>query len=176
MLLMDVLEHVEDDFLLLSRLLEQLPEGGHLLLTVPADPRLWSEHDESFGHFRRYDLDRLEAVWSGLPVTPRLVSYYNTRLYPVIRAVRGISNRRGKAGGASGTDFSLPPAPVNRSLEGLFAGEARALLRSLDRAGAPAYRRGASLIALLRREPGAIEERARPAGIAPDSSYARRGA
>ena len=60
--LMDVMEHVPDDFLLLSRLVAASSPGTHFLVTVPADNALWGSHDESFGHYRRYDRARLEMV------------------------------------------------------------------------------------------------------------------
>jgi SAM-dependent methyltransferase len=171
-LLMDVLEHVEDDFHLLSSLLAPLRTGAHALLTVPAGPELWSRHDVSFGHFRRYVPERLRAVWAGLPVTVRLDSYFNARLYPLIRVAREANRRLARTSGAQGTDFHMPPAPVNRWLASLFAGETRPLLSSIDR-GRPAYRRGASLIVLLRREEGPIAPRTRPAGTKCDTHYRR---
>ncbi len=166
-LLMDVLEHVEDDFWLLSEILALLSPGAHVLITVPADPSLWSEHDESFGHFRRYDDERLRATWRGLAVEERLLSPYNARLYPVIKAVRAMSQFRRAASGRSSTDFTLPIGPINRWLERLFAGEATALEKSLDR-GARAHARGASLVAVLRRGEGPLVPRAKPPGVAPD--------
>src|SRR5262249_53051427 len=42
-LLMDVLEHVPDDFAFLSALLGATAPGAQVLLTVPADPASWSE-------------------------------------------------------------------------------------------------------------------------------------
>ena len=165
-LLMDVLEHVEDDFLLLSRVLSALRADAQVLITVPADPRLWSRHDESFGHFRRYETERLRATWSGLAVSERLLCAFNARLLPLIRAVRGVNRRLGRTAGRAGTDFHLPLAPLNRWLERLFAGEARTLLGALE--GREGYRAGASLIALLRRESGPIAPRTRPEGLAPD--------
>jgi SAM-dependent methyltransferase len=128
-LLMDVLEHVEDDFAMLSRLASSRP-GAHVLITVPANESLWSEHDVSFGHYRRYDQTRLEAVWSGLPVTPRLVSHINCRLYPAVRALRALSRVRGHSSGAAATDVMLPPPPVNRMLQRIFGGEAQRRLPS----------------------------------------------
>lgn len=170
-LLMDVLEHVEDDFLLLSRVLGAMRPGAHLLVTVPADPRLWSPHDVSFGHLRRYDAERLALTWSGLAVRERLLSAFNARLLPGIRAVRALARRRGRAAGEAGTDFRLLPVGLNRALTSLFAGEARTLVGALE--GAAGYRRGASLIAVLRREEGALEPRTKPASVAPDESASR---
>ena len=65
LLLTDVLEHIEDDYLALSEILTATSPGCHLLITVPADESLWSQHDESFGHYRRYDRQRLRRRLGG---------------------------------------------------------------------------------------------------------------
>lgn len=166
-LLTDVLEHVRDDYAMLSELLAAASPGCYFLLTVPADPSLWSEHDESFGHYRRYDRGRLEGIWAGLPVTTLLVSYFNSRLLPVVRLVRAWNRRRGQAAGQAGTDFWLPSRPANWLLTNIFAGEARRMARQL-RGRNRGYRAGASLVALLRREAGPIAIRPKPAGLPPD--------
>lgn len=152
-LLMDVLEHVENDRGLLTELVGSLEPGGYLLVTVPADMRLWSEHDVSHGHFRRYDADGLRTLWRGLPVSEHLVSYFNSRLYPAARVMRALSRRRGRAIGQEGSDLDLPSKPVNALLCRIFAGEAKRLARSVEHPGNHGYRRGVSLIALLQREP-----------------------
>ena len=166
-LLMDVLEHVEDDFLFLSRLLAATAEGCHVLLTVPADQSLWSAHDEAFGHYRRYDKGRLEMLWSGLPVAPLLLSYFNSRLLPVIRAVRAWNQRRHRAAGQAGTDFWMPNRIANSLLTRTLAGESRRLVAAL-RGKSRGYPAGASLVAILRRESGAIIAREKPADIGRD--------
>lgn len=167
MLAMDVMEHVADDFLLMSSLLAVLEPGGHLLVTVPADETLWSPHDVNFGHYRRYSRDRLERVWEGLPVKPLLVSYYMARLLPVVRAVRTVNRWRGRAAGAAGTDFAMPSEWVNQRLADTFAGEAGRLVTAM-RNPRRAYPRGVSLMAILRREEGPLEPRPRPAAVADD--------
>jgi len=167
MLAMDVMEHVADDFLFASSLLAVLEPGRHLLVTVPADETLWSPHDVNFGHYRRYTRARLERVWQGLPVTPLLVSHYMARLLPVVRTVRTVNRWRGRTAGAAGTDFAMPPAWVNRGLEDTFAGEAARLVAAMQDPGR-AYRKGVSLMAILRREPGRIEPRSRPADVPAD--------
>ena len=54
-LLLDVLEHVEEDEPFLNALVtENLELGGRLLFSVPAWPRLFSRHDVHLKHFRRY--------------------------------------------------------------------------------------------------------------------------
>ncbi|MCE5268109.1 MAG: class I SAM-dependent methyltransferase [Planctomycetaceae bacterium] len=166
-LLCDVLEHVADDYAMFSELAAATSPGCHFLVTVPADESLWGEHDESFGHYRRYDAARLEGVWSELPITTLLVSHFNARLLPVIRLIRARNRRRGTSAGAAGTDFWLPTRPANAILTSIFAGEATRLVAAL-RGKRRGYRAGASLLALLRREPGQIAIRTKPTGLAAD--------
>ena len=168
LMLMDVLEHVADDFAMFSELAAAASPGTHFLLTVPADESLWSEHDESFGHFRRYDRQRLERVWEGLPVRPLMVSYLNARLMPLVRLVRTWNRRRRRASGRSGTDFWMPQRYLNHLLEGLLAGEARRLVGLLGGRQRGGYRSGSSLVALLRREEGTIQVRRKPSDLPPD--------
>jgi hypothetical protein len=171
---MDVLEHVPDDFAVLSALLAAATPGTHFLLTVPADDALWGEHDRSFGHYRRYDRPRLEMLWAGLPVTPRLVSYFNARLYWPIRLIRERNRLRGEAAGQAGTDFWMPRPSVNRILQSIFAGESRRLGELLGGRRRRGYGRGASLVAVLRREKGEFSPRQKPPGIPPDRAVVGR--
>lgn len=60
--LVNVLEHIEDDAQAVQWMFEALAPGGKLALFVPALPRLMSDLDRAHGHFRRYrrrDLVRL---------------------------------------------------------------------------------------------------------------------
>ncbi|MGD9722301.1 MAG: class I SAM-dependent methyltransferase [Pirellulales bacterium] len=167
-LLCDVLEHVPDDFRLLSELLAVTQPGTYFLLTVPADMTLWSEHDRSFGHYRRYEPARFAQLWQGLPVTTRFVSPFNARLYPLVKTVRGWNRWRGKALGAAGTDFVLPSAPINAALRRCFAGEGRRLAALARGRSRRPYRHGVSLMALVERGEGLIEPRRRPDFVAHD--------
>ena len=135
-LLTNVLEHIEHDRAMFGELVAAANPGCYFLVTVPADPSLWSQHDESFGHWRRYDVAPLAEVWAGLPVTPLLVSYFNSRLLPIVRLVRARSRRRGHAAGRVGTDFWLPNPIANAVLTKLFAGEGRRLVASLKQGSA----------------------------------------
>lgn len=153
-LMMDVLEHVENDRELLSNQLAALKPGGYALLTVPADMRLWSKHDVNLGHYRRYDVNSFRTLWDGLPVEELLISHFNTRLYPVGRAVRFLSRLRGRAWGQAGTDLSVPWGPVNRCLEGVFAGEMKRLIWFLKGRRSRGYTFGVSLMAILKKQNG----------------------
>lgn len=166
-LLADVLEHIEDDFLLVSKLLASMKPGAHLLMMAPADPTLWSAHDRGFEHYRRYTIKRLRMLWEGLPVEERVVSYCNSRLYPLAKLARMIARLKGSALGPNDTDLSLPPGPLNRIFAGIFSGEKKRLLSILQNSGMP-YKYGVSVLALIKRGEGEIAIRKWPADVKKD--------
>ena len=55
LLLFDVLEHIEGDVAFLRMPADGFPNSRLLVMTVPARSELWSNYDEHYGHFRRYD-------------------------------------------------------------------------------------------------------------------------
>ncbi|MCM8811649.1 MAG: methyltransferase domain-containing protein [Candidatus Omnitrophica bacterium] len=173
-LLMDVIEHVEDDFMFLSELLALMEPGSRLVITTPANPALWSEHDVSFGHYRRYTPPRLRMIWEGLPVSVELFSHFNTYLYPVATAFRFMSRIRKRPSGKAGTDFWVPARPVNLLLKTVMASEAGFLLRRLRKGTGDGFRFGVSLIAVLKRNEGSVPVRAKPAGLPPDPHNPRK--
>ncbi|OIO55788.1 hypothetical protein AUJ46_00650 [Candidatus Peregrinibacteria bacterium CG1_02_54_53] len=166
-LLLDVLEHVSDDFTLVSELLAGMKSGAFLLIVAPGDPNLWGPHDRGFEHERRYSLQRFRMLWEGLPVEECVCTALNARLYPVAKAARFFSRLRGRALGPKQTDLSLPAAPVNAVLRRIFAGEAKKIVKSWG-TRQPAYRRGVSVLALLRRTEEPVIPRARPSSLPPD--------
>ncbi len=58
----DVLEHIPDDDRAMAEVFRVLRPGGRFFIAVPADPRLWSAHDEAVGHVRRYTRETLTAL------------------------------------------------------------------------------------------------------------------
>lgn len=58
----DVLEHLDDDTAALGEQVRIVRVGGVVVGAVPADPRLWSQHDEAVGHRRRYDAAGLRSL------------------------------------------------------------------------------------------------------------------
>jgi hypothetical protein len=114
-LLMDVLEHVEDDIGFLRSVVEGAPHGAHFVMTVPAFNFLWSGHDEYLGHYRRYTLTQIADVArrSGLEVGKRC--YFFGAIFPAVAAVR--MSRRLLAGEkATKSDMRPLPMPLNRLL------------------------------------------------------------
>ena len=60
--LVNVLEHIEDDVLALTQARELLRPGGYLLVFSPAFEGLYSEFDRRIGHYRRYRRARIVEV------------------------------------------------------------------------------------------------------------------
>jgi SAM-dependent methyltransferase len=60
-ILINVLEHIEDDDLALQHLRDSLKPGGRLALWVPAFQGLYADFDRRVGHFRRYQRSGLGA-------------------------------------------------------------------------------------------------------------------
>lgn len=91
-LLMDVLEHVDDDIGLLKDCAGKVPRGSRFLISVPAFEFLWSEHDIFLEHKRRYRLTQIEDVVgrAGLKVTHG--AYYFGAVFPIAATVRLIGN------------------------------------------------------------------------------------
>ena len=151
-LLTDVLEHVEGDQELLSGIVGGMRPGAHVLITVPADPGLWSPHDVAHGHYRRYTAETLPLLWGGLPTSALLTAPFNRRLYPLVWLARQVTRARGRGAGAAGTDLRVPFGPLNRALFTIFSGEANRLSRALAGDTPPPGGRGVSLLAVLRRD------------------------
>jgi SAM-dependent methyltransferase len=61
-LMLDVIEHLDDDVAALRRAAELLDPGGVLVVTVPASPALWTAHDDYNHHRRRYTPRTLTAA------------------------------------------------------------------------------------------------------------------
>lgn len=141
-LMLDALEHMQDDAAAARRAARLLRPGGFLLLTVPALPSLWSVHDEANRHFRRYTRDGLRSVLEGAGLAVEELGYYFG--WPVLpmyaRKLLG-GGRRGSGAG----DYSVlpPPRPVNAVL--LAASSLEQALTG--RGGTPI---GSSLFALAR--------------------------
>lgn len=122
----DVIEHIDDDVGALAALRSAVRPDGLVVVTVPALPWLWSDHDDVNGHKRRYTRRRLLASFeqAGLEVTA--ISYFNTVLLPLVAAAR-LGQRLRRRPVTPHSDFTMPPRWLNRALTSLMAGERSAV-------------------------------------------------
>jgi SAM-dependent methyltransferase len=91
-LLMDVLEHVDDDIGLLRQYIDKVPAGAYFLISVPAFNFLWSGHDVFLGHKRRYNLKQIEEVVTASGLEILHGSYYFALVLPIAILLRMIRN------------------------------------------------------------------------------------
>jgi len=72
----DVLEHIEEDEIVLREMHKALKPRGGIILTVPQHPRLWSYQDEAACHVRRYAAEdiRRKVMKAGFDIV-RMTSF-----------------------------------------------------------------------------------------------------
>jgi len=87
-LMMDVIEHVEDDVAFIRAYTDRMPESAMLLVTVPAFQFLWSGHDVFLGHKRRYTLSSLHQAIDKAGLEVIRSRYFFSILLPAICAIR----------------------------------------------------------------------------------------
>ena len=81
---LDVIEHIEDDNKAVKDIYELLPKGGYLVATVPAYQWLWSQHDITHMHYRRYNLGNFTNLLKSNNFHINYSSYFNTLLFPAV--------------------------------------------------------------------------------------------
>lgn len=75
--MVNVLEHIEDDSQCLRHIHRVLAPGGHLLLFVPALPALFGSLDRAFEHFRRYTKRGLRQTLDETGFRIEQIRYFN---------------------------------------------------------------------------------------------------
>jgi SAM-dependent methyltransferase len=133
-LMLDVLEHLDDDVEALRQVKPAIRTGGLLLATVPANPKLWSQHDVLNQHRRRYTSEALAEAVDAAGYRVLHLTHINARLYPLAWAHRLAANETTMGA------LSVPIEPLNELFARIFAGEAGKKR--------PNYRRGLSLLVL----------------------------
>lgn len=127
--MMDVLEHVDDELDLLGEVRRVLRPGGAVLISVPAFQTLWSQHDVTFEHRRRYRKKQLECRVREAGLHVQWSSYTNFFVFPPTLVWRTLRRWTGIAADRR-TDFFPTPDLLNRALVQTYRYEA-ALLRQL---------------------------------------------
>lgn len=74
---LNVLEHIEDDRQTLRNLWKILPDGGRVVLIVPAFQGLYGPIDRLLGHYRRYSKRSVRELASATGFEPIKLHYLN---------------------------------------------------------------------------------------------------
>jgi SAM-dependent methyltransferase len=128
-LLLDVIEHIEDDVAVLKAAREIVEPDGRVIITVPAHMWMWSAHDVVNHHKRRYSKAGLKVALARAGLEPVKLTFYNTWLFPLL-AARKLIDRMLSHDSAHLTD-QQPNRAVNTILRNIFASE-KYLLRAVN--------------------------------------------
>ena len=138
-IMIDVIEHVDDDVALMRDYVDTAKPGTRFLISVPAFNFLWSSHDDFLEHRRRYSLATLKSSVEAAGLQPVKLNYFFGLLFPAVAALRFAGNAL--RGDKEATHSDLKPAPgwLNASLVAMHDLE-RAALFPLNRvAGVTAF-------------------------------------
>ena len=116
-LMMDVLEHVDDDVSLVRQYIESMPSGSKVLVTVPAFDFLWSGHDVFLGHRRRYTLFSIENCLQTAGLSILRSRFFFGALFPAVFCMRLVNRWQSKHGTLDARSaLRQYPPPINRAL------------------------------------------------------------
>ncbi len=120
-LMLDVLEHLDDDAAALRRVAGLLAPQGVAVLTVPAFRLLWTAHDDFNHHRTRYTADSFRRAAAGTGLAVRRCRYAFHWLFPLKLLVRAKETLR-----ASPAEMAqVPPPGLNRLFHGVCRIERR---------------------------------------------------
>lgn len=118
----DVLEHIDEDYLVTAEIARVLRPGGIVLIAVPCDMALWSAHDQEVGHVRRYSRAALADVVQKAGFAIEGVWSWNVLLRPAIAWRRHSS---------TGSDLEDVPPLLNGALTSIIVAERYLPIKSL---------------------------------------------
>lgn len=84
----DVLEHIEEDEMVLREMYRATVAGGGLLVTVPQHPFLWSQQDEHACHVRRYRKTEIRQKVEAAGFRVEMITSFVTLLFPLMYLAR----------------------------------------------------------------------------------------
>lgn len=120
----DVLEHIENHEEALNEWLRVLKPDGAILFTVPAYQWLWSDHDESLHHYRRYTKGLINNI---LPIDASIqrISYFIVFSLPLVVGFRFLNKLLGRKTDSESSYVNVPES-INRLFTKILRLEAKA--------------------------------------------------
>jgi SAM-dependent methyltransferase len=91
--LLNVLEHIEDDRAAIGQVARILQPGGVAIVEVPAGPQLYDLYDEHLRHYRRYTSHALATLLEGAGLEVIRSSHLGCSVYPAFAAVKRRNQR-----------------------------------------------------------------------------------
>ena len=124
-LLLDVLEHIERPAEFIASVFQALPALAVLIIAVPARQEIWSNYDEHFRHFLRYDIQKFRELARSSHLSIESWSYFFHALYVPAWILKQLGLKRR-------TTFVAPATPwLHRFLGWAFWLESRLLPKGI---------------------------------------------
>ena len=112
-IMMDVLEHIEDDYAILKEIRSAISSNGHYFITVPAFMSVWSSHDVYLGHYRRYTIPMVKKLLEGCECKIENQYYIYGSIFPLVWAIRRLKKNEKNMTNPESSDMKPLPGPVN---------------------------------------------------------------
>jgi len=93
----DVLEHINNDTVAIKNIYKSLSPQGLFFFSVPACKLIFSGHDKSSGHFRRYSKKEIKNKLEEQGFEILELYYWNSILFPLLSLKRLISKNKNKS-------------------------------------------------------------------------------
>lgn len=88
LVMLNVLEHIEDDLGALQKACDLLKPSGALIIEVPAGPKFYDAYDKEDRHFRRYSPAELRLKLTAAGFKIDRLSYLGVVLFPAFAAIK----------------------------------------------------------------------------------------
>ncbi len=85
-MLIDVIEHVEDDAAFLAAAARHVMPNGAIIVNVPALSMLYGPYDRAAGHLRRYSKRTLRSALERAGLVPQRIAYWGFSMIPLLVA------------------------------------------------------------------------------------------
>jgi len=92
--LLNVLEHIEDDKKALEQLYRILKPKGIAIIEVPANPNIYDTYDEMLKHYRRYNIKNLTTLSENVGFKTLYSSHLGFFIYPIFKLFKIINKQK----------------------------------------------------------------------------------
>lgn len=97
LVMLNVLEHIQNDLLALSQAFKLLKPGGCLVMEVPACRYLYDAYDQQLHHFRRYSARELQTKLESVGFQVDRKSHLGFFIFPAFAIVKLINKMKGNS-------------------------------------------------------------------------------